>query len=407
MGINASNMSVAPLGAPGLIATIGERQTIYNQTFGGIIINIEQSENAYGYKNTVALVEEYGNKGVQAAKDMGAIQQDYNPEGFLKPIKDVLAEKLPGFNTCTIPFDPLGMLNYKRICCFLMCGDLCPLKYGYDKVSYEYTMKYSCCCCCKKAWMQVHRGSSADVESEKKGAEDVPLGYTVKHPEGCCSGPETWGIGDMVADPESAGEFMKGPIKYGLRNKPDCCKAGCFSCWKTEKAACTAITEGDIIMNTLMPIYYNPNPPPAAGSEAAAAYGTKEDMEDRSEVIGTVTHQNLLIPTFICCAAPGACPLNVKIDLKKEYAASINDDEKMKLGLLTHAAKTMPVPGQSLFPHVLPLPFMWFGQQTLMIVGYAFGFENTNTEHKFIGVLPAFSGGIADIGDLVPKIAGL
>merc|ERR1712153_208472 len=51
------------------------------------------------------------------------------------------------------------------------------------------------------------------------------------------SGPETWGIGDMVADPESAGEFMKGPIKYGLRNKPDCCKAGCFSCWKTEKAA--------------------------------------------------------------------------------------------------------------------------------------------------------------------------
>merc|ERR1711957_601161 len=283
-------------------------------------------------------------------------------------IKDVLAEKLPGFNTCTIPFDPLGMLNYKRICCFLMCGDLCPLKYGYDKVSYEYTMKYSCCCCCKKAWMQVHRGSSADVESEKKGAEDVPLGYTVKHPEGCCSGPETWGIGDMVADPESAGEFMKGPIKYGLRNKPDCCKAG---------------------------------------SEAAAAYGTKEDMEDRSEVIGTVTHQNLLIPTFICCAAPGACPLNVKIDLKKEYAASINDDEKMKLGLLTHAAKTMPVPGQSLFPHVLPLPFMWFGQQTLMIVGYAFGFENTNTEHKFIGVLPAFSGGIADIGDLVPKIAGL
>ena len=124
---------------------------------------------------------------------------------------------------------------------------------------------------------------------------------------------------------------MKGPIKYGLRNKPDCCKAGCFSCWKTEKAACTAITEGDIIMNTLMPIYYNPNPPPAAGSEAAAAYGTKEDMEDRSEVIGTVTHQNLLIPTFICCAAPGACPLNVKIDLKKEYAASINDDEKMKL----------------------------------------------------------------------------
>merc|ERR1711865_656879 len=208
MGINASNMSVAPLGAPGLIATIGERQTIYNQTFGGIIINIEQSENAYGYKNTVALVEEYGNKGVQAAKDMGAIQQDYNPEGFLKPIKDVLAEKLPGFNTCTIPFDPLGMLNYKRICCFLMCGDLCPLKYGYDKVSYEYTMKYSCC---------------------------------------CCSGPETWGIGDMVADPESAGEFMKGPIKYGLRNKPDCCKAGCFSCWKTEKAACTAITEGDII----------------------------------------------------------------------------------------------------------------------------------------------------------------
>merc|ERR1712028_254123 len=178
MGINASNMSVAPLGAPGLIATIGERQTIYNQTFGGIIINIEQSENAYGYKNTVALVEEYGNKGVQAAKDMGAIQQDYNPEGFLKPIKDVLAEKLPGFNTCTIPFDPLGMLNYKR----------------------------SCCCCCKKAWMQVHRGSSADVESEKKGAEDVPLGYTVKHPEGCCSGPETWGIGDMVADPESAGE---------------------------------------------------------------------------------------------------------------------------------------------------------------------------------------------------------
>ena len=89
----------------------------------------------------MALVEEYGNKGVQAAKDMGAIQQDYNPEGFLKPIKDVLAEKLPGFNTCTIPFDPLGMLTYKRVCCFMMCGDLCPLKYGYDKVSYEYVMK--------------------------------------------------------------------------------------------------------------------------------------------------------------------------------------------------------------------------------------------------------------------------
>merc|ERR1719424_2441996 len=104
--------SVTPLGAPGLIATIGERQCIYNQTFGGIIINIEQSENAYGYKNTVALVEEYGNKGVQAAKDMGAIQQDYNPEGFLKPIKDVLAEKLPGFNTCTIPFDTL--LNIQK-----------------------------------------------------------------------------------------------------------------------------------------------------------------------------------------------------------------------------------------------------------------------------------------------------
>ena len=130
-------------------------------------------------------------------------------------------------------------------------------------------------------------------------------------------------------------------------------------------------------------------------------------MEDRSEVIGTVTHQNLLIPTGCCCAAPGACPLNVKIDLKKEYAASINDDEKMKLGLLTHAAKVMPVPGQSMFPNVLPLPFTWFGQQTLMIIGYTFGYANTNAEHKFIGVLPAFSGGIADIGDLVPKIAGL
>ena len=105
-------------------------------------------------------------------------------------------------------------------------------------------------------------------------------------------------------------------------------------------------------------------------------------MEDRSEVIGIGTHQSLLIPTFIYYAASGACPLNVKIDLKEEYATSTNDDDEMELGLLTHAAETMPVPRQSMSPNVLPLPFMWFGQQTLVSIGYTFGYANTNAEHK-------------------------
>ena len=40
-----------------------------------------------------------------------------------------------------------------------------------------------------------------------------------------------------------------------------------------------------------------------------------------------------------------------------------------------------------------------------MTIGYTFGYANTNTEHRFIGVLPAFSGGIADVGDLVAKVS--
>jgi hypothetical protein len=403
-------MAVAPetLGAPGLVSTISLRETIFNQTFGGIIINLEKSETAYGYKNTMALVQEYGEKGVQAAKDVGAIQGDFDGNKILQPIKDTLAEKLPGFSTCTIPFDPLGMLTYKRVLCLVMCDKLCPLKYGYDNVSYEYSMNYKCCCCCRTAWMEVHRGSSADVESEVKGAEDTPIGYTVNHPQGCCAGPETWAIGDMIEDPEAKGEYIKGPIKYGIRNKASCCKAGCCAGWKTEKEACTAITEGDIIMNTLMPIYHNPNPQPAVGQPGAEEYGTAKDMESRSEVIGTVTHQNLLVPCFFCCAVPAACPLNIKIDIKKEYAATMNNDEKMKLGLLTQAStQLVPTPGQNMYPHVLPLPFKWFGHQTLAIVGYGFGFHNTNTEYRFMGVLKAFGNGIADTGDLISKIAGL
>ena len=118
-----------------------------------------------------------------------------------------------------------------------------------------------------------------------------------------------------------------------------------------------------------MPIYYNPNPPPAKGTEAYEDYGTKHDQELRDEIIGTVIVQNIMMPIGPCCASPTGCPLNMSIDLKPEYADTIDDDEKMMLALfsqvavpLTQALLVVQVPWRPSVatviarPHLMPTP---------------------------------------------------
>jgi len=352
---NTNMAPIAPGDAPGLVSSIDNRVVVYNHNFGGVMLSIGETE---AYNNTT---------------------------------------------TAGLLFDPLGMITLNRVCCMICCSATCPLKYADDKRTYEYSMKSSGCCCCKKAWMQVNRGSSADVESKKPGAEDTPIAFTHLYKQGCCAGQETFAVGDMEAEPD--GSFKKGPFKYGIRNKPSCFKVGLCAGYATERAACSAITEGNIIMHTMMPIYRNPTGKPAnAEASSVAAYGTEKDWEQRSEVVGTVTVQNLLVPCFLCCAVPSLCPLNTKVDLNKEYAATLNDDEKMKLGLFSHASVPMvPVPGANFYPGVMPLPFKWFGMQTLMIIGYAFGYGNSNVEYRFTGLKEAFANGLAETGDLIPR----
>jgi hypothetical protein len=344
-------MSVAPSDAPGLVSTIESRDTVYNHTFGGTLVNIGKT-NAYNNTETAGLI-----------------------------------------------FDPLGMITCKRVCCLICCGCTCPIKYAGGERTYEYSVKSSCFCCCKKAWMQAHRGSSADVESKKEGAEDVPLAYTQKHAGCCYGGQETWAIGDM--EPDGSGGYKKGPLKYGIRNKPSCFKTGCFSGWGPEREACAALTQGNIIMHTMMPIYRNPAGKPEGGG---GSYGTRDDWAQRNQVVGAVTVQNIVMPCCCCCAVPSVCPLNTKVEINQDYAATMDDDEKIKLGLFSHASVPMvPVPGANLAPGVLPLPFAWFGLQTLLIVGYAFGYGNTNVEYRFTGLQEAFANGMAETGDLIPR----
>merc|ERR1712070_355435 len=323
---NTNMAPIAPGDAPGLVSSIDNRVVVYNHNFGGVMVSIGETE---AYNNTT---------------------------------------------TAGLLFDPLGMITLNRVCCMICCSATCPLKYADDQRTYEYSLKSSGCCCCKKAWMQVNRGSSADVESKKPGAEDTPLAFTHLYKQGCCAGQETWVVGDMEKEPD--GSFKKGPLKYGIRNKPSCFKVGLCAGYATERAACSAITEGNTIMHTMMPIYRNPTGKPAnAEASSVAAYGTEKDWEQRSEV-----------------------------DLNKEYAATIDDDEKMKLGLFSHASVPMvPVPGANFFPGVMPLPFKWFGMQTLMIIGYAFGYGNSNVEYRFTGLKEAFANGLAETGDLIPR----
>jgi len=335
------------------VANAPNRDTIYNQTFGGSLINIGKTE---AYKGS-----------------------------------DVAAYLV----------DVVGMVTCKRVMCLICCDALCPLGYTNGEKTYEYGIKTSGCCCCKKYWMEASRGSSADVEQEKPGATVTPLGYTYRH-EGCCyCGDETWAVGDMTQDPESK-EYVKGPLKYGIRNKPDCCKVGCCACWGPEKEACSAIVDGNVVVNTYMPLYRNPNPAPT-DPELAKDYGTKSDWENRTEVVGTVTYQNLLMPCCCYCAQPGACPLNVRVDLNQAYANQCDDDEKFKLGLFAHAAMGVVVPGQNMYPGILPLPMAWFTMKVLMIIGYMFGWGMANTEYEFKGLKQAFAGGLAETGDLIPK----
>jgi hypothetical protein len=341
-------MSVAPATAtgeaPGLVATLDEREQVLNFTFGGAIMNVSKTE---------AFVDD----------------------------------------TAAYMFDPLGLITYSRVLCAICCGNSCPIKYNNDKSSYEYSMMSKCCCCCRCAWMEAHKGSSADDNI-------VPLAYTMRH-EGCCyCGKENWAIGDMLPDAASPGDYIKGPIAYGIRNKPDCCKVGCCACWKIEKENCSQLIDGNIIMTTHMPIYRNPNPNPQSDG-----FGTKSDWEARSEVIGAMSVQNLLVPCFCCCAVPGGCPLNTQISVKKEFAATMSDDEKIKLGLFAMSPMPMvPTPGANFDPSMMPLPMHWLSVQALSVVGYVFGFGSTNAEVSYASLKGAFGNGMADTGDLIPKI---
>lgn len=346
---------VYPSGAPGLADGVLMREKVFNATFGGTIVNLGCSKEAYKADN-----------GVQG-----------DTECFM--------------------FDPLGMITCKRACCTACCGKSCPLRYASTTNSgkgYEYSIQSSCC---GAKWMEARKGSSAEEESG--GAKVEYLAYTHVHKPGCGKPPETWGVGDMV--PDGSGGFKKGPIKYGLRNKASLCKVGLLGgCFAQEKESCNQLMDGNLIMITMMPIYHN-----AAGYDPNAGGPIHDDT--RNDVIGTVSMQNILVPTCCCCAVPGGCPLNVKVDIDEKYAHTMSDDEKYKLGLFAmtpNLAIPPPPGGVPLFPQVLPMPFHWFGVQLLMKIGYTFGIGMTNTEARYAGLKEAFGEGMADTGDLLPKI---
>jgi hypothetical protein len=329
--------------APGLIASQKDREHVVNFTFGGSLMNLNKTEAFTG-------------------------------------------------ESAAYMFDPMGLLTYQRVMCAICCGNSCPIKFNNDASSYEYSMMSKCCCCCRCAWMEAHKGSSADNNI-------TPLAYTERHGGCCYCGKENFAVGDMKPG-EAPGEFVKGPLVYGIRNKPDCCKVGCCACFKIERENCSQLLDGNVVIETHMPIYRNPNPNPSADG-----YGTKSDWEARNEVVGTMSVQNLLVPCFCCCAVPGMCPLNTKINIKKDVAGSLSDDDKVKLGLFAMTPMPMaPTPGSNLDPGMLPLPMHWFSVQALMAVGYVFGFGSTNTEVSYNTLKGAFGNGMADTGDLIPKI---
>lgn len=343
----AKESAVAPM-ALSIADLYYEREMVYNQNFGGSVVSIGQTK-AYKDSDTAALL-----------------------------------------------FDPLGLITLNRVICFLACSQWCPLKYANNERSYEYHMKSACC---QNSWLEVHRGSSADVENEKPGAEDVPIGYTSKHN----AGAETFAVGDYVKNDK--GDYVKGALKYSLRNKPSCFKKGPCNCFKVEQEACNACVEGKVIMHTMMPIYYNPNWEKgiADKSDENKNFGTTKDWKDRSEIIGTVTLLNLLVPCAPCAAQPGACPLTVRIDINEEMAKTMEDDDKMKLGLLAHAlAPANPQPA-TVYMDTLPLPLAWFGKATMSTVGYIFGYGNTNTAYRFSGLQEGFAFGMGETGDLIPR----
>lgn len=345
----AKESSIVPY-APSIADLYYQREMVYNQNFGGSLVAIGQTE---AYK---------------------------------------------GADTAALLFDPLGLITLNRVICFLVCSKWCPLKYANDTRSYEYHVKSACC---SAPWMEVHRGSSADVENQKPGAEDVPIGYTLKH----TTGSETFAIGDFkkVGD-----DYKKGDLKYGIRNKPDCFKTGIFSGFKIEREACDACIAGNVIMHTMMPIYsyhggYDKAAEAAAKDEANKDFGTTKDWTARGEIIGTVTMQNLLMPCAPCAAKPGACPLTVRIDINEEMAKTMADDDKMKLGLFAHvAAPAAPEPA-SVYVDALPLPLGWFGKIAITGMGYVFGYGNTNTAYRFTGLQEGFAFGLGETGDLIPR----
>lgn len=299
-------------------------------------------------------------------------------------------------------FDPIGMLSVKRLCLLMCCPDcVMPfMKYSGAKDpafpggerSFEFHERKSCwgiecngCfqppSCCKKGYYVTMKGDTTGDE----GKDYHQIARTWSYGPSSDFG-ESYLIQDYMKNAEGEVVPNEANPRYALRSKPGCCKGD------DKRKHCDNFMEGRVVINTHTTIFGR-----GSGGEETTAHLASMTP------VGRVTKTAFLAPCTCCCAIEVGCPVNAKVEIDQTYAAEFDDDEKAKLTMLLLTMKSVD-PLARVQPTSFPLPLAAFGQGALMALGWMLHMANENTTQSYSTIGEAFANGMADTGDLIPRM---
>jgi len=324
--------------------------------------------------------------------------------------------------------DLYGLFTVGRVCSALCGIPFCykpNIQWGYgidstdpnglkSKLAYEVRQKTTGCACCQFGHFRLYKHGEGIAEPIFLGKTGIPSKCC-----GCLRTQETFTI-DKPEDLDMLGtrdriyllknyELHPRELVYGYPCCPDgyITICGCrrfagktcipndrcrHNCWAPCRH-CDALKEGNVFVNTRTPIYRSLGLDGMGGSSAV-------------EEIGILSKSSAIEPWFCCCASPGAT-LNMRVDLKPEFANQCSEDDKALFALLI-ASNKAPIPRPDGGPaansglQLLTLPFC-LGDKGLAALGYVMLEEHANTWQDYTGIMPALTQGGLDTGDLIPK----
>jgi len=314
---------------------------------------------------------------------------DYNKEPALNVAFGgaVVALNTPGHKDEPKGFllDVYGMFTMGRVC-GAMGVPFCStpnVVFGYGTgsdgtslLAYEVRQAGNCCCPNISLFKQ---GQGIPKEGAFLARAKLPF-------QGCC--------GYCTTAVTYAIETDKGDVVnrlYSLKNHPRSpgdCYAFCLPCAHCSKG----ILNGDVCVNVRTPIWKGESAP------GAADY-------DITDMVGMYTKTAIMYPTGCCVAAIGPA-VNVRVDLKPEYEATLSEDEKAVLLLLvaTQNGTLDPAAGGAAIPLFSGQCCLGTAVQTM---GWTLGVPFQNTTYDYQGLMASFAGGAANTGDMVARAKSL